>query len=411
MLMKRAPNAAAVFVLAVVMVAPSVCPGLASAAPKSMSGEKVSLAADAPPAAPVAAAQDRSDTRASLPYATDPDSTWHVLVLIFRNTDTDYVDSAGVTRHLTAELPQSDIDALVQSFNGSLSAAVRQWSQNQAAWDVEIQYPSQPVDRVSDPWGADNAQWLDSSCISQAMEAYYQEGYHDDVMVYWRSSDDAGDRIPDPGWGLALSNYGSNHYGYITVTYPGWTVWDPLVADGPCQVWIHEWIHTVSWFYGDLGYRLPVDDADGAGSHGYTYDQPPFPGWGTYYADLMNDRVLEDGVLTGVPAEAWGRATIRDTVDEMAPTTTATAAGGIWHGRTVTVTFSATDAGSPSSGVYSTEYRLDGGAWQSGTSIGFRMSIRHKRGGYSRGDHVIEYRSTDNAGNTETTRSCVVKIG
>jgi len=63
------------------------------------------------------------------------------------------------------------------------------------------------------------------------------------------------------------------------------------------------------------------------------------------------------------------------------------------------------------SGVASTEYRIDGGDWLSGTSIGLRMSIRHKRGGYSRGAHVVDYRSTDNAGNEESFKSCVVTLG
>jgi hypothetical protein len=40
-----------------------------------------------------------------------------------------------------------------------------------------------------------------------------------------------------------------------------------------------------------------------------------------------------------------------------------------------------------------------------------RIAIRHKRSGYRPGAHLIEYRSTDTAGNVETTQSCTVTLG
>jgi len=63
------------------------------------------------------------------------------------------------------------------------------------------------------------------------------------------------------------------------------------------------------------------------------------------------------------------------------------------------------------SGVASTAYRIDGGAWQSGTSVTLGLPIRHKRGGYSLGAHLIEYYSTDNAGNVEPTMGGWVTLG
>ena len=92
----------------------------------------------------------------------------------------------------------------------------------------------------------------------------------------------------------------------------------------------------------------------------------------------------------------------------------------IWHGRTTTdnadglphhsfsVVLTPSDA---LSGVAATSYRIDHGAWHSGTSVTLRTAIRHKRGGYSRGAHLIEYRSTDNAGNVEGIKSCTVTLG
>jgi len=67
--------------------------------------------------------------------------------------------------------------------------------------------------------------------------------------------------------------------------------------------------------------------------------------------------------------------------------------------------------GDVTSGVASTSYRVDGGGWQSGTSVQLRVSIRHKRAGLARGVHTIEYTSTDLAGNVETTGTCTVTLG
>ncbi|HEY5424194.1 MAG TPA: hypothetical protein VIK05_12010, partial [Ilumatobacteraceae bacterium] len=68
-----------------------------------------------------------------------------------------------------------------------------------------------------------------------------------------------------------------------------------------------------------------------------------------------------------------------------------------WNNTNLTVALSATDA---LSGVANTQYSVDGGATQTGTSVLFNTD----------GDHVLQYWSTDRAGNTETTRSVHVKI-
>jgi len=93
-------------------------------------------------------------------------------------------------------------------------------------------------------------------------------------------------------------------------------------------------------------------------------------------------------------------------VDGTAPTTTDNT-DGLAH-PVFSVVLTPSDA---LSGVATTSYRLDGGAWRSGTSVTLRLAIRHKRGGYSRGAHLIEYRSTDNAGNVEEIESCTVRLG
>ena len=83
-------------------------------------------------------------------------------------------------------------------------------------------------------------------------------------------------------------------------------------------------------------------------------------------------------------------------IDTTAPTTTDNA-DGAWHAAASALVLTPTDA---LSGVAKTEYRVDGGAWQSGALVSIA----------SDGLHAVDYRSTDAAGNVEQIRSCEVKV-
>ncbi|WP_219838259.1 OmpL47-type beta-barrel domain-containing protein [Paenibacillus sp. R14(2021)] len=87
--------------------------------------------------------------------------------------------------------------------------------------------------------------------------------------------------------------------------------------------------------------------------------------------------------------------------DTIAPVTTAVASpnlGNGWSNTDVSVQLNATDDGS---GVDNTQYRINDGEWQTyaGTIV---ISTD--------GENVIEYRSTDKAGNTEKPKNLVVKL-
>ncbi|MHB8643094.1 MAG: OmpL47-type beta-barrel domain-containing protein [Gaiellaceae bacterium] len=82
-------------------------------------------------------------------------------------------------------------------------------------------------------------------------------------------------------------------------------------------------------------------------------------------------------------------------VDNTAPNTTNDAPAG-WQNAAVTVHLTPTDAGS---GVSTTQYSLDGGAWMTGTTV-LVPAVD--------GSHTIAYYSVDNAGNIETQRSATV---
>jgi hypothetical protein len=93
--------------------------------------------------------------------------------------------------------------------------------------------------------------------------------------------------------------------------------------------------------------------------------------------------------------------------DSTPPTTTISGADDLWHNGDVSLTLTASDPGAHASDVDFTEYSLDDGTtWTKGTSVTVPAPADHSNDGA----HIILYRSVDNAGNTEDTKSCTVKI-
>ena len=104
--------------------------------------------------------------------------------------------------------------------------------------------------------------------------------------------------------------------------------------------------------------------------------------------------------------------TVTAKIDTGAPATSVSAGTGVdlaqWHNHPLTLAFTASDPNlygtpvpgyptpvTPLSGVATTEYKVDAGAWTTGTSVTVSAE----------GDHLLSYRSTDNAGNVEAAKS------
>jgi thermitase len=108
-------------------------------------------------------------------------------------------------------------------------------------------------------------------------------------------------------------------------------------------------------------------------------------------------RMVTGGTLDTAAALGWSGGT----GDSSAPVTTALGVDGATHDVAVSLTLFATD-GPGGSGVASTQYRIDGGAWKTGDVLLVPAPRR------ARVTQVVEYRSTDAAGNVEQTRSATL---
>jgi hypothetical protein len=91
--------------------------------------------------------------------------------------------------------------------------------------------------------------------------------------------------------------------------------------------------------------------------------------------------------------------------DTSPPLTTVTGGDALWHDVPVTLTFSASD-GAAGSGVASTEYSVDGGAFTRGTTVTIPAPQDHSNDGV----HDVRYRSADVAGNVEALKTQMVRI-
>jgi adhesin/invasin len=133
--------------------------------------------------------------------------------------------------------------------------------------------------------------------------------------------------------------------------------------------------------------------------------------WGSAVASHFDTTAVADGTyalrtvaidnaLNGRCSNVATATTVK--VDNTAPTTSDDAPFGAQNAD-VTVHLTASDN---FSGVATTEYSVDGGAWTSGSSVTVAAPADHSDDGV----HTISYRSTDAAGNTESTKTTQVAI-
>jgi peptidoglycan/xylan/chitin deacetylase (PgdA/CDA1 family) len=116
------------------------------------------------------------------------------------------------------------------------------------------------------------------------------------------------------------------------------------------------------------------------------------------------ERAVTASIATGLPGSVQFSPTgTPSPADTTPPVTVASGVDARWHRHAVTVTLSATDAGS---GVAATYVRLDSGPWQTGTSCVVPAPADHRDDGV----HTVSYFSVDNAGNSETAQQVTVKI-
>ena len=84
--------------------------------------------------------------------------------------------------------------------------------------------------------------------------------------------------------------------------------------------------------------------------------------------------------------------------------------GGAWSGMVGTAAVSPATVTNPPSGVDFTEYRVNGGAWMRKANDGGANPFATSLTVSAEGSHTVEYRSADEEGNVEATKSVAFSI-
>jgi hypothetical protein len=206
------------------------------------------------------------------------------------------------------------------------------------------------------------------------------------------------------GHRYAFRSIATDRAGNVEPAPAGNDTWTIVDATGPTSS------HSLSgpvgangWYLGSVSVTLTASDAtSGILSLSYRVDGGS---WTSYTAPFT---VSGDGSHTvdyfAVDNAGWTETvrTASVSIDTAPPATSAALSGTTgtngWWRSSVVVTLTPTDG---ASGVASTSYRIDGGAWQTYTAP-FVVS--------GDGGHVVAYASTDRAGNVGTTASTTIDI-
>ena len=165
---------------------------------------------------------------------------------------------------------------------------------------------------------------------------------------------------------------------------------------------------TQQWVFGSEGptYREGQWERGGLDDWTYLFEFIPPEGSGLASEYWHNSAGLGGAldVTLGIGQVREGFDVWLGTDEAVAPITSVSGipASG-WSRRPLTLTLTASDAGS---GVELSQYRLDGGAWTAGTSVGIPAPATHANDGL----HIVDYRSADFRGNWEQAHTRRVHI-
>ena len=197
----------------------------------------------------------------------------------------------------------------------------------------------------------------------------------------------------DAQHGWLVGTLFSNGSSLVLRTQDGGATW-ALAADA----FRDEMLSGVDFIDQDHGW-VAGQDVWSTGDGGATWkrDVAGF-GWGSAVAAV-------DAGHVWAGADGYGIVSTVDAAGDTAPPTTMSVGARGWVRKDTSISLAASDAGG--SGVASTEYRLEGGAWQPyAAPLEFPAPVDHS----GDGGHLVEYRSTDKAGLVESTQACRVDV-
>lgn len=227
-------------------------------------------------------------------------TVWHSLLLVYGALDVELRDRSGKSQRFIHFLTDAEVRDGVSSFQ-RFPLLVEELTFRRASVRYEIRRVERQLNSLTDM--GEGMYWPSPTDTWEEIDLLARPGSYQSIFVLWPQHNiTKGTSVRSAGWGLGMAaSDWSNGATYATVGNAESWKWQIPIAG---EVWLHEWLHGVCAYFVGQGYTMPDGDADGGGRHGYT--QSRVSGWTDYYRDLMTGNVLDRGIATGIPLDAWG---------------------------------------------------------------------------------------------------------
>jgi hypothetical protein len=224
---------------------------------------------------------------------------WRSLLLVYDAIDVQIRNRSGSPQRFIHSLTDPEVRAAVSSFQ-QFPGLVEELTARKAGVRYGIHRVERSLTSLTEM--GRGMYWPSPADTREEIDRLAAVGSYDSIFVLWPQNNfQDGSSVPSAGWGLGMgASAWSNNATYATVGNTEAWIWQIPI---PGEVWLHEWLHGVCAYFAGRGYVMPDGDADGGGRHGYA--QSPVSGWTDFYRDLMTGKVLEAGVATGIPLDAW----------------------------------------------------------------------------------------------------------
>jgi hypothetical protein len=226
-------------------------------------------------------------------------STWRSLLLIYPAIRVRVADSTGQPLPFDCSLSEAEVIDATESFK-QFPSLVDELTLGEAKIQSDIQIAARELTSLTET--GKGMYWPSPDDTRQEIDKLAPVGRFESMFVFWPQQNLIDHSfVPCAGWGLGMATSDwSNGATYAAVGNAESWVWRiPVIG----EVWLHEWLHGVCAYFAGLGHKMPDGDADGGAPHGYL--RSPSSGWTDYYRDLMRCNVLDSGILTGIPLDAW----------------------------------------------------------------------------------------------------------
>ncbi|MBP7934970.1 MAG: LamG domain-containing protein [Phycisphaerae bacterium] len=214
---------------------------------------------------------------------------WKMLVLIYRNVDATYIDSAGNEQHAAYSMSDTDYIYVVQAVS-RLPVTISAWSAGKAAMSLKIVTVTDPMKTLNSNGAPDEYQAL------REISIYNPGDIYDSISMVYSLNDI---------WISGVASVGlsgrANSAGFSVIHMPiNYVAWG---ATYPEEIILHEWLHNVEGYYRSPDSQIPgLHDAE---AFGYAPDPDAGGSWHRWYEDYMQNRIWNGTTYVGVPAEAW----------------------------------------------------------------------------------------------------------